>query len=49
MGREASTFGGLCLTIMATIPVDLPRLRIRALPGYGQLYSDILGMLDEAR
>ncbi|WP_312203562.1 ABC transporter ATP-binding protein [Anaerospora hongkongensis] len=35
--------------IMATIPVDLPRPRDRALPGYGRLYSNILGMLDEAR
>ncbi|HAK72436.1 MAG TPA: nitrate ABC transporter ATP-binding protein [Sporomusaceae bacterium] len=33
--------------IMAKITVDMPRPRDRALPKYGQLYADILAMLDE--
>lgn len=35
--------------IKATIQVDMPRPRDRAIPRYGQLYSDILAMLDEVR
>ncbi|HML33679.1 MULTISPECIES: ABC transporter ATP-binding protein [Sporomusa] len=35
--------------IKATIQVDMPRPRDRAIPKYGQLYSEILAMLDEVR
>lgn len=33
--------------VKATIQVDMPRPRDRAIPRYGQLYSDILAMMDE--
>ncbi|CQR71182.1 Bicarbonate transport ATP-binding protein CmpD [Sporomusa ovata DSM 2662] len=33
--------------IKATIQVDMPRPRDRAIPRYGQLYADILAMMDE--